>query len=474
MKLPNEVVRQVVQDFDNAELGDPRRTRRVQRVVAKLAQAPQSAIPAAMGSEAELEGAYRLMSNPAVTFESLGKAHVEATRKRAEAAGEVLVLHDTTTCGWKHVSPEEIGYLPTGKAGFNFHPSVVVELEHALPLGISHGEVIVRHQRSRRSKGKRHLPGSATAKQKDREYTRWWRGIEASASLLKNCKKVIHVTDREGDSYALLAQMVMAALFFVVRVRCDRKAREPGSEDETWSTLKKVLSSAEGVIEREVPISTRKPRTAPRANEAHPPRKARIAKLHFSAAAVEIARPSYLDDSVPVTLRLNAVHVVERNPPPGQDPVEWLLFTTEPIDTPKQIVAIVDWYRMRWIIEEFNKALKTGCAYEKRKFESLPALLNILALCLPIAIQLLALRTRARTDPNARATEIMTPLQIRILRLLGFRKLSSHPSAQEALLAVAALGGHKRSNGDPGWLVLYRGMQKLLDAEIVWKIARNA
>ena len=36
--------------------------------------------------------------------------------------------------------------------------------------------------------------------------------------------------------------------------------------------------------------------------------------------------------------------------------------TTEPIDTVEQVLRIVDWYRARWVIEEFFKALKTGCA----------------------------------------------------------------------------------------------------------------
>jgi hypothetical protein len=50
----------------------------------------------------------------------------------------------------------------------------------------------------------------------------------------------------------------------------------------------------------------------------------------------------------------------------------------------------------RWTIEELNAALKTGCAYESRQFESRHALLNILALTLPVACEVLALRSRTR------------------------------------------------------------------------------
>jgi hypothetical protein len=54
--------------------------------------------------------------------------------------------------------------------------------------------------------------------------------------------------------------------------------------------------------------------------------------------------------------------------------------------------AVVDAYRARWVVEEFFKALKTGCQIEKRQMETYEALRIALALFLPIAVRLLALR----------------------------------------------------------------------------------
>jgi hypothetical protein len=42
------------------------------------------------------------------------------------------------------------------------------------------------------------------------------------------------------------------------------------------------------------------------------------------------------------------------------------------------------------------------------------------------------------------------------------------------MLAVAALGGHLKSNGDPGWLVLGRGMHDLLLLELGWRAREEA
>jgi hypothetical protein len=52
--------------------------------------------------------------------------------------------------------------------------------------------------------------------------------------------------------------------------------------------------------------------------------------------------------------------------------------------------------------------------------------------------------------------------------------LSATSSIHDALLVVAGLGGHLRQNGDPGWLVLTRGMQKLRDMEIGWAAAERS
>ena len=91
-------------------------------------------------------------------------------------------------------------------------------------------------------------------------------------------------------------------------------------------------------------------------------------------------------------LRLNVIHVFERKPPKGQPAVEWFLLTNLPIDSDEAIAFAVDCYRARWTIEEFFKALKTGCQFEKRQLESAHSLLNALAILAPVAWRLLLLR----------------------------------------------------------------------------------
>lgn len=473
MELQQDSVNRLVETFVDASLGDPRRQRRLCSVVERLAQSAASSLPAALGNDAALQGCYRLMNNPAVTFEALLTAQADATAERARAAGRVLVLHDTTDLSFPHLDPNVLGFLATGKAGFRLHVSLVIEAKTwRRPLGVISAECVTRAKRSR--SGGRRVSGTTTAKWHDREFDRWWRGIQASQDWLHPvCRRVIHVADRESDSFELMAQLIAVGGRFVFRVRVDRRGSAVGDDGPQWSTVRKVASDAEGLLERDVPLSRRKAKATRALTGAHPPRKQRLARLRFSSTRVRIPRPHYLCDPLPKELELNLVHVTEISPPEGEAPVDWLLYTTEPVGTPKQCAAVVDDYRARWTIEEFNSALKTGCAYEEREFQTPHALHNMLAISLPIACELLWLRSHARDCPDAPATEVLSERHVVLLSLVGSRKLPPSPTAQDALLAVAALGGHLKRNGPPGWRVLQRGMTLLLAHEAGW-VAREA
>jgi hypothetical protein len=156
------------------------------------------------------------------------------------------------------------------------------------------------------------------------------------------------------------------------------------------------------------------------------------------------------------------VRVHEKHPGRGVDPVEWRLVTSEPIETVEDVAGIVDGYRARWLIEEYFRALKQGCAYEKRQLESKHALLNALAVFAPIAWQLLALRQLSRDQADLPAGAVLSPMKLTVLQRHPDVRLRPNATIRDAMLAIAALGGHIKNNGDPGWQVLGRGFEDLL------------
>jgi transposase-like protein/DDE family transposase len=469
MRLSRSSVERVASVFNGAKLGDPRRSQRLKETVRRLAQHPDATLPQALGSDAALEGAYRLANNERVSFEELNAAHAEVTAKRAREAGKVLAIHDTTTFEFRHADPRELGYLSTGKAGFLAHYTLVVTADgNRRPLGVSHLEPVFRTRAPSKPKAKgwalRKRSGSETCKKDDRESKRWYRGVASTSKALDRCE-VIHVADREADNYELLAQACQNGQRFVIRARVLERNVE---HDGAVIALKAALKECRGILKREVELSRRLPAATARWSKAHPARNARMAELQFCATTLSLERPRYQSKTLPASFELNVVHVFEPDPPAREPPVEWVLYTTEPIETPTQVAEVIDIYRTRWLIEECNKALKTGCRYEHRQFEGRHALLVLLAMTLPIACELLWLRASARAQPERPARDVLTPVQVEILSVLGPRKLSAHATVRDALWAVAALGGHINHNGEPGWLVLHRGMTKLAAYEEAW------
>ena len=470
MELDGAAIHRILGEFEDIDLGDPRRTRRVLAVLERLARHPDQSLPRLLETERAVEGTYRLLKNEHFDFDDLLQQHREMTIARAVQAGEVLALHDTSICGFDHADPKAIGYLPSGKAGFLAHVSLIVDAAgHRRPLGVLHVEPLWRDKRSGRGSRRKHLSGHELAGWKGRESERWARGVQICQEQLEDCS-VVHVMDREGDKYELLAHMQEHEERFVIRSKHDRRlTAEYGGQ-----SLRQIVRMQPVVLEREVRLSRRIASSAPRSAQLAPSRQARPATLSVMATSVVLRRPNYLGSDFPAALTVNVVHVQELEPPSGEAPIEWTLLTSEPIDSPEQLASIVDKYRYRWLIEELFKAFKTGCHYEKRRFQSRHALLNLMAISLPIAVELLSMRAQVAANAQAPADEIVTPQQIEVLRAMGHRPVPERPTAQQVLLAIAGLGGHLKRNGSPGWHVLYRGYERLLDYEAGWAAAKAA
>jgi hypothetical protein len=320
-----------------------------------------------------------------------------------------------------------------------------------VPLGVAGWRPWARTKppRKKGAPAKRRLP--------DRESLRWAELALEMGRRARGRFLAVHLMDSEGDNYDLLAALASEGENFVIRAANDRNVLE----DEPVH-LAEVLAGAHTRLRREVALSERPPATLGSRSVRNAARRARTAQLDVSASTVTICRPGRSSGELPEEIEVNVVHVRERNAPAGQEPVDWVLYTTLPVATSKDIARIVDYYRCRWLVEEYFKALKTGCNYEKAQLESLEALLRYLAMLLPVAWQLLLLRSTMRGRPGAPATEALTPTEISVLRALSEKPLGRSPTVGESLAAVARLGGHIRANGPPGWLVLWRGMKQIV------------
>ncbi len=336
------------------------------------------------------------------------------------------------------------------------------------PLGLMglHAWARTNAKKSRYNESGRKLTGADYAKREDRESEKWQQAVADSGARLDR-KRIVHVMDREEDAYPLMSWMVDEGHAFVIRTSRDRIASAEISVGEK-DHLNAVLTVAPVLTTRDVALSKRRASTTPRVTATFGERKQRSAHLELRALPVVLKRPHYLGPMEWMTV--NVVHVTEKDPPAGEPAVEWTLLTSLPIETVSDVERIVDTYRIRWMIEEYFKALKTGCAIEKRQLESFDAMMKAIAIAAPVAWHLLLLRYVAHVEPKATAAKVLSPTQIAVLRAQGALK-SDRPSAADALSAVASLGGHIKNNGRPGWHTLGHGYATLLLLEQGWLAA---
>jgi hypothetical protein len=423
---------------------DKRLNARLKLLVEKLGQNPSSSLPEAFDS-AGLEAAYRFFSNPRVTPGDILASHLRATRSRCEAVGDYLVVHDSTTFSYR-LEGDRKGLGRVQRSNANSAQVLFAHVSLALaadgtrqPLGVAAFKTWTR--------------GSERT---GVERQRWEQQFRVASEQLGGLQHAIHLADREADNYEMFQSLLLDGHRFVVRCQHNRKL-------ETSSGITKLqeqLASLSSTVEREVPLSRRKARRTDILRKIYPDRDMRIATLSVAATSIVLLKPKRSRADA-ATQTINVVRVWEANPPEGAAPIEWLLYTSEPIETPEQQLAVVDYYRARWTIEEYFKAIKTGCDFEKRQLQDFESLSNLLATFAPIAYRLLLLRSEVARAPDAPASTVFSSDELDVLRDRGRLKLPAHPTVNDAYLAIAALGGHIKYSGNPGWLTLARGYEKL-------------
>ena len=453
----HEDIAALVSETTRENFKDPRLVKRLGLIVSKVAANPSMSFPKIFSSSAELEAAYRFFANPVVTPDAILDAHFKATQQQCKQEPVVLVVHDTSTFAF-NPEGDRVGLGRVGKKGQAFfgHCSLALSDDGSRkPLGVAALKTWIR----------------GVEPKKGDERPRWIEAVRLATDRLGETEKLVHIMDREADDYQLFEQMIGGHHRFIIRLAHDRLLAETSPLEP--HKIREASLRITSVVHRDAKVSKRVDGDRlPKQKKIHPSRAPRTATLSIGASRITLKRPAPQSRALPDSLAISLVRVWEAAPPNGEEPIEWLLATTEPIETQDDLLRIVDRYRARWTIEEFFKGLKTGCSIEERQLGDYEGLVNALAVFLPIACRMLWLRSEASRAPDAPALRVATEEQLEVLRALGPRKLPTDPTTSDVLLAIAALGGHIKWNGPPGWLTISRGYTELLTLTRAWSAAK--
>jgi Transposase DNA-binding/Transposase Tn5 dimerisation domain len=436
-------------NFGECDLGDQRRTNRLVAVAETIANNPSSSLPNQFEHWGDLKAVYRLFDCEEVSFEAVARPHWERTKRAAQ--GRVLVIGDTTELDFGFKRRIE-GIGPTGSGsgkGFLLHNALMVNADSEEILGIA-GQVV--YYRKPKKKGKR--LNAAQRMKKNRESQIWGMLIDQLGEARPEAQYV-HVYDRGADNFEVYCRLQLQRGDWVIRAsKLSRYVFTEASEKPV--PLKKALLHFKRMGSYTLSL---------RARGEQP---AREAKLEVRVGQVKLPPPRFISPWVrklaPAPIAMNVIEVVEIDPPVGVIPIRWVLLTSLPVKTFQDAWNVIGYYELRWLVEEYHKALKTGCRVESRQLKEAGRLEAFVALTSVVAVRLLQLKSLARTQPDVPASRTVPPIWLKMLKLARKNLSRVHDlTIGQFYREVAKLGGFlaRKGDGEPGWITIWRGWEKL-------------
>ena len=377
--------------FAAAELGDRRRTQRLVTLGTQIAGDPSSSLPKQTQHWSDLKAAYRLLDRPEATFEVIASPHWRLTTEQAQA-GRFLILDDTTEIDFGPTR-QATGLGPVGSGvgrGFLIHSGLMVTPQDEWIVGLA-GQIPFHRRPAPKGETR------AQRRARDRESAVWGQLIERVGPPPEGARW-IHVMDRGADDFEVHCRAQRIGADWIGRV--SSRHRRVRDEAGTERALSAVM--AEAAVSGGYTLDLR----------ARPKQPARRAKIEVSFAAVTVLVPrrpaASLKALAPRPMAQWAVWAREVDPPAGlKEPIEWLLMTSLPVRTLDEAMEVISYYEKRWLIEEWHKALKTGCQVERRQLKTSEGLEALTGLLSVVAVRLLQLKEVGRREPKRAATELI-------------------------------------------------------------------
>ena len=436
-------------EFGGAPLGDVRLSARLVKSASMLADVTGGSIVAHTAHDAAaVKGHYRLLESKegsAVTPENILAPHRERTIERMRSQKVVLCVQDGTKLNYA-TRPACSGLQVIGTnqtetetLGVPLHMTMAMTAD-GLPLGV------LRCSYKKPDTGPE-APGT-------QQWLNGYADVCEARKALSRKSSVVLIMDREADSFALYdLQRTAQQVHVLVRAKGERLL--VGGQ-KLIASLKSV-SRAE-TIEIEISRVTARPKASRRKVRAA--RSYRMANAEVRYKRVELPDPR----GKAAALSLYGVHVRETNPPGGQNPLEWVLLTSIKLHTAEDAVRMLDYYLKRWRIEDFFWVLKSGCKVESMALRTALRLERAITIWCVVAWRIMVLTLLGRTVPELDAEVFFTEMELRFLSGYATRvKLPPPRTLQQAILAVAVLGGYQNRSrdGPPGHQIMWRGMDRL-------------
>jgi len=415
---------------------------------------------------------YRFFSNDRVKEEDLISCAQIHCSTQCRGSNHLLLIEDSTELNMeKHrnriASKEALGLTGNNvDLGFFCHPTLVVNPADASIMGIIDLHLWCRQEDKQDKEARKYksLPFE------DKESYRWAERAIVSRKRLEEVETVTVIQDREGDIYESFCRLRNADVDWIVRSAHNRLTTE--------GKLFKQIADFPIAGQYSININTDNKK-----------RIGREAMLEIRYGTVTLHRPHCIvqADSYPETLQVQLVYVKEKpdSVPAGESPIEWILFTSHPVNNLPQAQSIIYYYTLRWLIEDLFRTLKSkGLNYESSELESGKALRKLLVMSLMAAVQILQLRQARYGTTQQSSSLVFSQKQLACMEDLlshfeGKTEKQKNPFPRNNLAwaawIIARLGGWKgyASQRPPGVILFCQGWIRFNNIFEGWTIAKK-
>jgi hypothetical protein len=449
----------IEKELEGIDLGDKRLNRRSKTILESLAANPQASINSACEGWGDTLAAYRFFNNASIEPQQILQPHVEATERRIREHPVVLLVQDTTELDFSPHPPNDAKCLnKEDRFGLYDHTHLAVTPDQ-LCLGVVGVEEF---DRTPETLGK--TEERTTLPIEDKESFRWLTGYRLASRLAGEtpATQIVSVADREADIYDIFLEAAEhpTPADFIIRAKIARctPERDADSGPAVFRKVRDEVSGSELRTMRTIDL----PQT--------PKRKARQAELEIRAIEVAV-KPPHARSSLP-SVTYNVVLVEEVNGPGDGTDVSWLLMTSLPIDSAKEILRVIDYYVARWTVEVYFRVFKSGCRVEEIQLETMHRLKNCLAFYRIIAWRVMYLTYLNRECPSLPCDAVFEDCEwMSVWKVTEKEAIPDvPPSLSEFMRLLTRLGGYNNrpSEPAPGPQTVWVGIRRMCDFAIAW------
>lgn len=409
------------QEFGGCELGDERSTAQLVKVAQNKGRQPSGSYARACGGNRhQLKNYYRLMNKDRdqLTSDAWLHGHREETIRRMANEKTALVIQDTMDLNFStRVHCENLGQIGTNQMGakskgLKMHSALALNTQ-GMPLGVLRVQPWA-PEAADKNIHRNDLPIEM------KESYRWVQTYEDVVAVAMRIPQthVICVGDRESDIFELFEQRLRQDRRVDILVRVQHNRCLDGQKEKLFEYIRQ--GRPDGQVSIAVPRQREKKGKPSKAGQTALPARTAQVEVRFREVTICAPQTPLLKDKQPI--RLFAVYLFEKNPPPGAAAIQWLLLTSIEVCSLKQAMKCVRWYCLRWRIEEWHRVLKSGCRILEHQNHTAEVLSRTITLDAVIAWRIMVLALLGRELPELPCNLLFNSWECAALQLLAQKK----------------------------------------------------